>query len=209
LSYILIDLRPKALIEQGHIPKAVSLPKAGIDALKDQFPKYMNAAIILYNEDGDISKAQDVYKTILDWGYKNVTILAGGMRAWDKDGRQLAKGPADAKIAYVRKLAPGEVELAQFKDVITDPKGSVILDVRAVSEASDGSLPNALNIPLDELEKRLSDIPKDKVVYVYCGTGARAEMAYNVLKKAGVNSKYLKSKVEFDKENKGKYSIED
>lgn len=209
LSYILIDLRPKAQVEKGHIPKAVSLPDSGLDALKDQFPKYMNAAIILYNEDGDIAKAQDAFRKISDWGYKNVTILEGGLQAWEKSGKQLAKGPAESKIAYVRKLSPGEVELATFKDIIADPKGAVILDVRAVAEASEGSIPNALNIPLDELEKRLGDLPKDKQIYIHCGTGARAEMAYNVLKKAGVNAKYLKAKVEFDKENKGRYTIEE
>ncbi len=34
-------------------------------------------------------------------------------------------------------------------------------------------------------------------------------MAYNVLKKGGVDSKYLKAKVDFDKDNKEKYTIED
>lgn len=208
-SYILIDLRPKSQVEQGHIPKAVTLPDTGIDALKDQFPKYKNAAIILYNQDGDVAAAKDAYKKIADWGYKQATILTGGFQGWDKAGKQVAKGPADSKIAYVRKLAPGEAELAEFKELIVKPKDSVILDVRAVKEADEGTLPNALNIPLDQLEQRLADLPKDKQIYIHCGTGARAEMAYNVLKKAGINAKYLKAKVDFDKENKEKYTIED
>lgn len=208
-SYILIDLRPKSQVEKGHIAKAVALPDAGIDALKEQFPKYKNAAIILYNENGDLAAAADAFKKVSGWGYKNVSVLAGGMQAWEKAGKQLAKGPAESKIAYVRKLAPGEVELTLFKETIDNPQNTLILDVRATSEASAGSLPNALNIPLDELEKRVGDLPKDKQIYIHCGTGARAEMAYNVLKKAGINSKYLKAKVDFDKENKGKYTIED
>lgn len=208
-SYILIDLRPKLQVEKAHIAKAVALPDAGIDALKEQFPKYKNAAIILYNENGDLAAAADAFKKVSGWGYKNVSVLAGGLQAWEKAGKQLAKGPAESKIAYVRKLAPGEVELTLFKDTIDNPKNALILDVRATSEASAGSLPNALNIPLDELEKRVGDLPKDKQIYIHCGTGARAEMAYNVLKKAGINSKYLKAKVDFDKENKGKYTIED
>ncbi len=160
LSYILIDLRPKSQVEQGHMPKAIALPDAGIEALKDQFPKFKNAAVVLYNENGDTAQAQDAYNKITDWGYKNVTILTGGFQAWEKAGKQVVKGPAESKIAYVRKLAPGEVELTVFKDVLANPKDSVILDVRAVSEATAGSLPNALNIPLDDLEKRLADIPK-------------------------------------------------
>jgi rhodanese-related sulfurtransferase len=209
-SYVLIDLRPGNLIEQGHIPKAVALPNGGLDALKDQFPKYKGAAIIVYNQDGDTAAAQDAYKKIHEWGFKGVSLLAGGLQAWEKAGKQVAKGPAASTIAYVRKLSPGEVELSAFKAQLEKPStGSVILDVRNASEASEGALPSAINVPLDELEQRLSDIPKDKTVLVHCGTGARAEMAYTVLKKAGFNVKYLKAKVEFDKEHKGKYTIED
>jgi rhodanese-related sulfurtransferase len=209
-SYVLIDLRPKNIVEKGHIAKAVALPEGGLDALKDEFPKYKGAAIILYNQHGDVAVAREAYKKIQDWGYKQVSILAGGIEAWEKAGQPVAKGAAAAKIAYVRKLADGEVELAAFKAQMEKPGAdAVIVDVRGSKEATEGSLPNTMNVPLDDLEQRLSDIPKDKTVFVYCSTGARAEMAYNVLKKAGYKVKYLKAKVDFDKENKGKYTIED
>jgi rhodanese-related sulfurtransferase len=209
-SYILLDLRPKSQIEQGHIPKAVAVPEAGIKALEDQLPKYKNAAIILYNQDGNVALAQNAYKAISELGYKQISILAGGFESWQKAGKEVAKGPAESTIKYVRKLMPGEVELALFKEAIGDSqKKAVILDVRAASEAKAGAIENSLNIPLDELEQRLAELPKDKPVYVYCGTGARAEMAYNVLKKAGLNGKYLKCKVDFDKDDPKKYVIED
>lgn len=209
-SYILIDLRPKNQVEQGHIPKAVELPSGGLDALKDQFPKYKNAAVILYNQDGNIAAAQDASKKISGWGYKQVSILAGGLNAWQKAGKELAKGAGASKIAYVRKLAPGEMDVEAFKAMIGKPAaGDVILDVRLSSEAKDGTLPNALTIPLDELEQRLSELPKDKTLLIHCSTGARAEMAYNLLKKAGFNAKYVKAKVNFDKEKKGAYTVEE
>lgn len=209
-SYILLDLRPKSQIEQGHIPKAVAVPEAGIKALESQLPKYKNAAIILYNQDGSLASAQDAFKAISDLGYKQTSILAGGFEAWQKAGKQVVSGPAESTIKYVRKLMPGEVELAIFKEAIGDnQKKAVILDVRASAEAKTGAIENSVNIPLDELEQRLADLPKDKPVYIYCGTGARAEMAYNVLKKAGINGKYLKCKVDFDKEDPKKYTIEE
>jgi rhodanese-related sulfurtransferase len=206
-SYILIDLRPKKLIEQGHLPKAVEVAESGIDSMKEQFPKFKAAAIILYDQDGDTGLAKEAYKKISDWGYKQVSVLAGGYQGWEKAGKQVAKGPVETKINYVRKLMPGEVELAVFKEAVENPsKGWVVLDVRGKSEAAAGALPNTLNIPLDELEQRLADIPKDKQIVIHCGTGARAEMAYNVLKKAGIDAKYVKAKVEADKD---KYTIEE
>ncbi len=69
--------------------------------------------------------------------------------------------------------------------------------------------PGAVSIPLDDLEKRLAEVPKDKPIVIHCSTGVRAEMAYNELKKAGIDAKYVKAKVDFDKADKTKYTIEE
>jgi len=209
-SYILLDLRPANVAEKGHLPKAVGLPAGGLDALKDHFPKYLNAPVILYTQHGDTEAAKEAYKKISSWGYKQVSILTGGFDAWEKAGKTIAKGPAETKITYVRKLLPGEVDIEAFKALVQKPAAdSVILDVRAVSEVAEGALPNAKTIPLDDLEQKLADLPKDKKIVIHCSTGARAEMAYNLLKKAGFNASYVKANVDFDKEKKGEYKITD
>ena len=64
-------------------------------------------------------------------------------------------------------------------------------------------------IKLDDLAQKLGDLPKDKKIVAHCSTGVRAEMAYNLLKKAGFNAGYVKAKVDFDKEKKGQYKISD
>ena len=47
--------------------------------------------------------------------------------------------------------------------------GSVtLLDVRPVNEFTDGHLPGALNIPLQELGARLKELPKDTEIVAYC-----------------------------------------
>ena len=147
-SYILIDLRPSKLAEQGHIPKAVTMAEGGLDKMKEQFPKHMAAPIILYNQDGAFASAEEAFKKISSWGYKQVSLLSGGFLAWEKAGKQVAKGPAESKITYVRKLMPGEVDIAAFKEVVVKPAGELlILDVRTPKEATDGLLPNALEHP--------------------------------------------------------------
>lgn len=210
LSYILIDLRPKTEVEKGHIPKAVGVPEGGITVLKDQFPKYKGAQIILYNEDGKLATAEKAFKEIAAWGYNNVSVLSGGLSEWKKAGKRVAQGPAAARISYVRKLLPGEFEVEAFKALLANPKEEIIvLDVRTPQEVEEGILPKAKAIPLDILETKLSELPKDRTIVIHCSTGLRAEMAYNVLKKAGYNAKYVKAKVDFDKEKKGSYTIEE
>ena len=44
----------------------------------------------------------------------------------------------------------------------------VLLDVRPEVEYQTGHLPGAVSIPIDELERRLSDLPPDKTIVAYC-----------------------------------------
>ena len=55
----------------------------------------------------------------------------------------------------------GLLEMAEGGDV-------VVLDVRPRREFEVGHLPFARSIPLDELEARLADLPKDKTIIAYC-----------------------------------------
>lgn len=210
MPYILIDLRDAKQVEKGHIPKSVAVPTGGLDTLKDQFPTFKAAPIILYNQDGNTAQATQAYKSISGWGYKQVSILSGGLQAWEKAGQELAKGAVATKVSFVRKLMPGEVDVEAFKALILKPSpDTIILDVRLASEAAADALPNTKNIPLDELEQRLAELPKGKNIVIHCATGARAEMGYDVLKKAGLKAGFVKANVEFDPEKKGSYTISD
>ena len=60
----------------------------------------------------------------------------------------------------------------------------VVLDVRTIEEFRAGHVPGALHIPVDELEKRLGEVPTDKPVFILCRTGRRAAVAYDILMKA-------------------------
>jgi len=43
-----------------------------------------------------------------------------------------------------------------------------VLDVRQADEFKAGHLPGAVNIPLKELERRITELPKDQDVVAYC-----------------------------------------
>ena len=45
---------------------------------------------------------------------------------------------------------------------------ATVLDVRPEDEFAHGHLPNALNIPLSELERRLAELPADQEIVAYC-----------------------------------------
>ena len=57
----------------------------------------------------------------------------------------------------------------ELRDIEMENK--FLLDVRTPDEFSLGSLPGAVNIPLDELRDRLAELPKDKMIYTFCAVG--------------------------------------
>ena len=60
---------------------------------------------------------------------------------------------------------------------VGDQNNKVLLDVRDPSECDSGMLQGSINIPVAELDSRLSEISKDKEIYIYCKSGSRAEKA--------------------------------
>jgi len=63
--------------------------------------------------------------------------------------------------------------------------GAKVVDVRTPDEFRDGAYPGAVNIPLQDLSRRLAEVPKDKPVVLYCASGARSGMAARLLRQAG------------------------
>jgi phage shock protein E len=65
--------------------------------------------------------------------------------------------------------------------------GALVIDVRTVGEFNSGHLPNAINIPLDEIEIVLPNrVPdKNQVLLLHCQSGMRSGMAKGKLKTLG------------------------
>ena len=67
----------------------------------------------------------------------------------------------------------------------SDLSNVTLVDVRTADEFALGAIDGAINIPLDDMRKRMSMIPKNKPVWVYCGVGLRGYLASNILKDNG------------------------
>ncbi|WP_135229189.1 rhodanese-like domain-containing protein [Deinococcus fonticola] len=67
--------------------------------------------------------------------------------------------------------------------------GASVLDVRTPQEFAEGHIASAVNLPLDEVAARASEVPGDKLVYVICRSGNRSAQASELLKKAGKDVK--------------------
>ena len=68
-------------------------------------------------------------------------------------------------------------------------RGARLVDVRSPSEFASGHIHGALNLPVDQLSARMGEFgSKDKLIVVYCASGARSAMAARKLKAIGFAS---------------------
>jgi rhodanese-related sulfurtransferase len=90
-----------------------------------------------------------------------------------------------------------DLEAVPAKEVLERArKGLVtVLDVRPPEEYVAGHLPGAVNIPIHELQKRLSELPKRREIIAYC-RGPYCLMSYDavaLLRKKGVKARRLEA----------------
>ena len=74
-----------------------------------------------------------------------------------------------------------------IRDLVKE-KGATVIEVRSSWEYADGHVDGAVNIPLDEITQRVSEIQGMKVPYLlYCQSGNRSGMATSILQQSGVD----------------------
>ena len=155
----------------------------------------MSLKLIFDAVTGEIYGAQGVGHEGVD---KRIDVIAtairGGITAPELADLELAYAPpfGSAKdavnmLGYVAEnQISGLVETLQWNEVGTHN----LLDVRAKSEFAAGSIPGAINIPVDELRERISEVPTHDVL-VLCQVGQRGHTATLLLNELGMDAKNL------------------
>ena len=82
------------------------------------------------------------------------------------------------------------VDVGEARDLIGEKGDLVILDVRTVSEYDSGHLKEAINIPVEALNGRLSELNQNDELLVYCRTGNRSTTAVGILRENGYDRIY-------------------
>ena len=97
-----------------------------------------------------------------------------------------AKDPVAISGYVAGNILSGKMTPLYWRELQQADKSQVTLvDVRTPDEYALGTIPGAINIPLDNLRERLADIPENQPVYLFCGVGLRGYLASNILKSKG------------------------
>lgn len=85
-----------------------------------------------------------------------------------------------------------QIDAAEVKKVV-DAKGDVVLlDVRTPQEFAKGNIAGSINLPVDEVDRRVEALlpDKNKSIYVYCLSGSRSVHAVAAMVKLGYTQVY-------------------
>lgn len=180
--------------------RAAGLPYRAIHTHPAQHATYYPGAqtihlkLLVDPETDAILGAQGVGREGID---KRIDVLAtairGGLRASELLELELAYAPpfGSAKdpvnmLGYVAEnLRSGTARSLQWFEVAAaQAAGATVIDVRTPGENSRGTIPGAINVPVDSLRARLADIPQGPLV-VTCAVGVRGHTAARILRQHG------------------------
>ena len=150
----------------------------------------MSLKLLFDQKDGKIIGAQAVGVDGID---KRIDVLAVSIRAGltvrDLKDLELAYAPpygsAKDPINYAGFVASnildGYVRNCHVEDLLNIGDDKLLVDVRTPGEFEVGTICGAINIPVDQLRDRLSELPKDKELMVFCQVGLRGYVACRIL----------------------------
>jgi NADPH-dependent 2,4-dienoyl-CoA reductase/sulfur reductase-like enzyme/rhodanese-related sulfurtransferase len=148
---------------------------------------------LLYSPDsGRVLGAQAVGGEGVD---KRIDVLSvaiqAGMTVYDLEEMELAYAPqygsAKDPVNMAGFVAAGKLRGDQpqleVETLLATPESQrpLLIDVRTPEEFAHGGIPNSINIPIDQLRRRLLEIPPDSQVGCYCLVGQRGYLATRIL----------------------------
>ena len=166
---IILDVRNQNDFKKGFIPGSVFIGLNGTFApWVGSIIKDINKKILLICDQG---KETEAIVRLSRVGFDNcLGFLDGGFDNW-----------------------MSENEFDTIESIDSDNLSSIVesinlVDVRKLSERSNGFLKNTISIPLDIFQDNLNSLDKNKKYYVHCAGGYRSMIACSILKRNGFNS---------------------
>lgn len=98
-----------------------------------------------------------------------------------------AKDPNNVAGMVAANILRGELEsiTPQELDSILDQPNLQVVDVRTPGEYARDHVPGAVNVPLDNIRQRWTELDANKETVLYCGVAYRSYLAYRILKQQG------------------------
>jgi hydroxyacylglutathione hydrolase len=168
---LILDTRDPAIFAKGFIPNAINIGLDGSFAMwVGELILDIKQEILLVTEKG---REEEAIIRLSRVGYDyTIGFLDGGFDAWKNSGKE---------INLINRISAQDLELRYSEQPI-------VIDVRKKSEFDSEHIIGAINVPLNQLNENLSNIPKDKEFILHCAGGYRSMIAASILKSRAYNN---------------------
>ena len=165
-----VDVREPADFAGAHLAGSLNIGLSGSYATWAGTLLDRDRPIVLVAEPGREEEAAVRLGRI---GFDHVAgYLDGGMQA------------LESHTDLVRRLE--RITAPMLAEQLAAMHSVVVLDVRTPQEWQAKRIEGSVNIPLQQLQQRLHDVPRDRLVVVHCASGYRSSIAASVLAHHGV-----------------------
>jgi len=194
----LLDAREEVPFDARHLLMAACVPLSRLEMLVDACVPRRSVRVV-WCDDGE-GLAEQAARRMASFGYTDVSVLAGGIAAWEAAGHRIYNGvhvPSKAFAEVVEHEAGTPWITAEELKAMIDSKADIALfDSRSFEEFHGNSIPTAISVPGAELVYRFADLvpsPSTTVV-VNCGGRTRSIIGAQSLINAGVPNKVVSLK---------------
>ena len=165
---LILDTRAPEVFAKGFIPNSINIGLDGSFAMwVGEMITDIKQEILLVT---DKDREEEAIIRLSRVGYDHtIGYLAGGFETWQE---------ANFEIDSVERMTAIELEASYCNKPL-------IIDVRKKSEFDSEHVLNAVNIPLNELNLRFTELPKNRAFILHCAGGYRSMIAASILKSRG------------------------
>ncbi|MFA6086971.1 rhodanese-like domain-containing protein [Mucilaginibacter sp.] len=167
---VILDTRNAAVFGQEFIPNSVNI---GLDG---NFAPWVGALITDIRQPilivADEGREEEVVTRLARVGYdRSLGFLKGGMNAWKAAGKET-----------------DHITSVSAEELANSGAEAALIDVRKASEYLAEHVIGAENIPLDYINKHMSQVDKNKPIYVHCAGGYRSMIFNSIMRARGYHN---------------------
>ena len=191
----LLDVREEGVFAAGHMLTAACLPLSRLELGLERLVPRRDTRVVLC--DDDESLAQRAAAAMRRFGWRDVSLLAGGVAAWKAAGHELFSGVYVPSKAFGEAVEHGcntpRISAAELKARLDAGEDVVVLDSRPMSEYRVMNIPGALDCPGAELVYRVHEVVKrpQTLVVVNCAGRTRSIIGAQSLINAGLPNRVV------------------
>jgi rhodanese-related sulfurtransferase len=191
----LFDLREQGVYCRSHLLFAVCLPLSHLEARIGRLAPRRSVRTVLCDDgEGLVERGHAALEAM---GYSDISILEGGITAWERAGFELFSGvnvPSKAFGEFIEhEDDTPRIEAAELQRMVEAGEDLVILDSRPWGEYHRMNIPGGIDAPGAELVHRVHDLAPDpsRTVVVNCAGRTRSIIGAQSLINAGIPNRVV------------------